>query len=229
MYYIGFVNKTGEDLHNVSAFFGGQPVARCGELVKAGYKTEGPLSLKVPLEAEVRWDQAGQSRVAKVKLTGVIPDGFPDGFRDGTLYFVILTNGIVEPQAIRLDDSAANKKLLADPERDKTYRFGFVNRTGQDLKSLSAYHAGKQVGSVADMQSRTRVDYSELIALPVPLEMEVRWIEGEAPHAVEVKLATLVPEGFAGGTVFFILESGGSVKVKAVKWGDDQGSRDAVK
>ena len=106
-YYIGFVNKTEVNLSNVSAYYGDQKVALAGGVVDKGRAVEGPLSLPIPSEAEVRWDEAGTSHRVKAKLEGVVPKGFTEG----TIYFILKKGGTIEVKAIKLDDVDANASV----------------------------------------------------------------------------------------------------------------------
>jgi hypothetical protein len=106
-YYIGFVNKTGQDLDGVCAYYGDTKVAEKGWLVKSANATEGWIPVPVASEAEVRWDENGKHHAVKVKLEGISPLG-PDRF---TIYFIIKADGSVDVKAIKLSDIDANANV----------------------------------------------------------------------------------------------------------------------
>jgi cytochrome c-type biogenesis protein CcmE len=220
-YYVGFVNKTGRVLENVRAYFGDRLVASPGALVKGGTTTEGPISLPIPTEAKVQWVDDGEHHSVKVLLEGVVPKGFSEG---GTVYFVINTNGVVQAKAIKPFDKDAMADLMKGVRPKGEYRLAFINKTGGDLGDVSAYYGAERVAIVRGLPTRAKLGYSDPLTLSIPSELEVRWTEKAADHAVRVRLEGVVPKGYAEGTIFLIIKAADNVEVKPIKWGDNEGS-----
>src|SRR5260221_52916 len=109
-YHIGFVNKTGHDLDGVCVYYGTIEAAAKGGLVKGGRSTEGPVTLPLPSDAEVRWIGNGVRHAVKAKLQGAVPKRLTYHW---TLYFVINEDGTVQAKAIKLGDKAAMAMLPA--------------------------------------------------------------------------------------------------------------------
>jgi hypothetical protein len=225
-YYIGFINKTGQDLDGVCVYYGEKEAAAAGGLVKTGLATDGPVTLPFPAEAEVRWIENGERHAVKTKLKDVIPKGFTED-EDGTVYFVINQDHTIQAKLIRRGNSAESAWLheLRKGLRPKgEYRLGFVNKTGHDLTVVSAYYGDERVALAGSVKARVKVGYSEPLTAVIPVEAEVRWNENGAPHAVKAKLEGVVPKGFAEGTVYFIINGEGTVEVKPLQWGDREGA-----
>lgn len=96
-YYIGFINKTGHDLHEVGVSLGDKEASDAGELVKGGKATDGPVGWPFPSEAEVRWQENGARHAVKAKVKGAVPEGFTGG----TIYFVINSDGTVDVKPVK--------------------------------------------------------------------------------------------------------------------------------
>jgi hypothetical protein len=107
-YHLGFINKTGRDLENVSAYYGEKKAGDAGNIpvrVRLGYSDL--LLPPIPSEAEVRWsDKDGTSHVVKVKL-----DSAPNGF-EGTIYMVIKPDNTIEVRPIKNGDDEGAIKLM---------------------------------------------------------------------------------------------------------------------
>jgi hypothetical protein len=225
-YYVGFMNKAGHLLDAVSVYYGQTQAAAAGGMVNGGRKTDGPVTLPIPSEAEVRWIDNGEPHTVKVKLEGVVPKGLTD---DWTLYFVINQDATVQVKAIKDDDKAAMAELTKGLRPKEEYRLGFVNKTGRDLQAVSVYYGDQQAGVAGDILTRVKVGYSDPLTLPIPLEAEVRWKESGADHAFKAKFEGVVPKGYAAGTIFFVIKPDNTVEVHPVKWGDDKGAAKLVK
>jgi hypothetical protein len=107
-YDICIVNRTGQDLDWVCAYYGNTKVAEPGRLVKGGNATEALITVPVAPEAEVRWDGNGTHHAVKVKLEGVVPRGL----RYFNLYFIINEDSSVSVKVIKADDIDANAKVI---------------------------------------------------------------------------------------------------------------------
>jgi hypothetical protein len=111
-YHLGFVNKTGHDLKDISVNNGatkmGRPNLQGGDIpvrVKVAYSD--PLPPPIPAEAEVRWSgEGGASQSVKVKL-----DGVPKGF-DGIIYLVIKPDNTVEVHPVKNGDDKEAFKVV---------------------------------------------------------------------------------------------------------------------
>jgi len=105
-YYIGVVNKTGRDITSVQVVFSDKAMASPGVLVQGSRATQGPLTEDIPSQAQVRWTDS-RPREVKANLQGVVSARFTDG----TIYFIIRTNGAVEVKTAKLDDVKANAEI----------------------------------------------------------------------------------------------------------------------
>ena len=95
-------------MHSVSIYYNNEEVTAMGNLVKGGYKTDGPVTFPTPPQAEVRWKENGTNYTAKAKLEGSIPKKFIDY----NLYFIIKTNRLVEVKIAKTGDLDANLKII---------------------------------------------------------------------------------------------------------------------
>jgi hypothetical protein len=217
-YDIGFMNYTGHRLDDVDIYYGDARVATAGSLVKGGRATWGSVTVPIPSEAEVRWGEGDKHYAVKAKLEGVVPKGFGD---DGTIYFIINTNGTVDVKPIKFGDHDAVFKLEEPVHTKGEYLLGFVNKTGHDLENVSACYGEKKAGDVKDIPVRVRLRYSDLLLPPIPSEAEVRWNDKDGtPHVVKVKL-DIVPNGFEG-RIFLVINPDNTIEVHPIKNGDDK-------
>jgi hypothetical protein len=99
-YFIYMVNRTPHEFEGVSVYFAGKMAAECGNMVKGGLASYGFVTLPIPAEAQVRWDDRGVHHAPTVKLQGVVPD-HPVGL---DLYFIIEEDGSVTVKCVRFDD-----------------------------------------------------------------------------------------------------------------------------
>jgi len=225
-YHIGFLNKTGHDLDEVSLYDTNNKVwGLPAPLVAGGQATQGWITPPIPLEAEVRVVDKGEHKTIKVSLKDVPKKGF----HDGIIYFVINADYTVDVKPIKSADSDEAVALVMSARPRGEYRLGFVNKTGRDLKAVAVFYGDKQAGSGGNILVRVKVGCSDPLTLPFPSEVEVRWKEDDADHAVKTKLEGIVPKGYATGTIFFVIKPDNTVEVHPVKWGDDKGAAKLVK
>jgi hypothetical protein len=222
--YIGFLNKTGRSLDEVSVYSGNKLWGLPKPLVVGGEATEGVITMATPTEAEVRINDHGEQKSVKVSLKDV-----PKDFHDGTIYFVFNRDGTVQAKALKDDDTSGYAKLIEGLRPRGEYRFAFVNRTGRDLQAVSVYYGGQKAGTGNDIPARARANfsYSDPLTTPLLAEAELRWTEDSTPHAVTVNLEG-VPKGFEG-RIFLVMRAGGTVEVYPVKNGDDKAAFELVK
>jgi hypothetical protein len=99
-YFIYMVNRTPREFEGVGVYFAGKMAAEKGHMVKGGLASYGYVTLPIPAEAEVRWDDRGVHHAPMIKLQGVVPD-HPVGL---DLYFIIEEDGSVTVKCVRFDD-----------------------------------------------------------------------------------------------------------------------------
>jgi len=63
-YFINMVNRTPHNFDGVAVYFDGKMAAEAGHLVKGGLASYGYVTLPIPAEAEVRWDDRGGASLA---------------------------------------------------------------------------------------------------------------------------------------------------------------------
>lgn len=228
-YYIGFINKTGRELPRVDIYYGNVEVMGTGRgLVKGGTATEGVVTLPVPPDVDVRWVDRGQSNSVKLKIEDKVRKRLTD---EWTLYFVFNADGTVQARALKDTDKAGYADLIKGVRPEGEYRFGFVNKTGHDIESVSVNQGTTQIGypnnGTGNIPVRVKVDYSDRLLPPIPSEVELQWKEGGTPHSAKVKLDA-VPKGFEG-IIYFVIKADGSVEGHPVKNGDDKASFKIVK
>jgi hypothetical protein len=106
-YTLGFVNKTGVDMKNVSVFYGDKQVCNIKKLlVRVGLDYSSSLTITIPSEAIVKWAENGTTYAAKVKINN-IPKGF-----EGCIYFVFLNNGSVNATPVKNGDTEMAIKIV---------------------------------------------------------------------------------------------------------------------
>jgi len=225
-YYIGYLNKTGHNLDEVSVYSSGKLWGLATPMVVGGEATEGTIAVPIPSEAEVRITDHGEHKSVMVSIKNV-----PKDFQDGSIYFVFNRDGTVHAKALKEDDETGYAELIKGLRPEGEYRLGFVNKTGHDLQAVSVYYGDQKAGTGNDIPARARANfsYSDALTMPCPAEAELRWTEDGTPHAVKVKLEGAVPKGYAAGTIFFVIKSEDTIEVKPIKWSDSQGSINLVK
>jgi hypothetical protein len=75
-----------------------------GHLGRGGLASYGYITLPIPAEAEVRWEDQGVRHAPKVKLEGIVPDNPVDW----NIYFIIEKDGSVTVGTAPSSDRAAN-------------------------------------------------------------------------------------------------------------------------
>lgn len=106
-YRLGFVNKTGHDIVEVSAYHGEQRLGGAKSIplrVRQWYSD--PLLPPVPSEAEVRWKTDGAVHSAKASWESV-----PKGF-EGIIYLVMKADNTVEVFPIKKGDDQGAFKVV---------------------------------------------------------------------------------------------------------------------
>ena len=228
-YDVGFLNKTGHDLDEVSVYYTNNTVWVLGTpLVTGGESTEGWIPLPIPAEAEVRIVDKGVHKTVKVSLKDVPKKGF----RDGTIYFVFNADGTVQVKPLKENDEAGYNEVIKGLRPEGEYRFGFVNKTGHDIEDVSVNHDGAQISrpnlARGDVPARVKVASSDPLLPPIPSEAELRWNEENGtPHAVKVKLDG-VTNGF-DGIIYLVIKPDNTVEAHPVKKGDDKAAFKVVK
>ena len=216
-YDVGFLNKTGHDLDEVSIYYTNNTVWVLGTpLVTGGESTEGWIPLPIPAEAEVRIVDKGVHKTVKVSLKDVPKKGF----RDGTIYFVINADGTVQVKPLKENDEAGHDALVKGLRPEGEYRFAFVNKTSRDIEDVSVNQGTTQISrpnnGSGDIPVRIKVEFFRCVAAAHPVRSGVAMERGKwALHAVKVKLDD-VPKGFEG-RIFFVIKADGTVEVHPVK------------
>jgi hypothetical protein len=228
-YDIGFVNKTGRELMPVDVYYGNVELMGPRGLVKGATTTEGGVTLPVPPEVEVRWVDSGQSHSVKLKIEDKVRKRLTD---EWTLYFVFNQDGTVQAKALKDNDEAGYAELIKGVRPEGEYRFGFVNKTGHDIESVSVNQGTTQISrpnnGSGDIPMRVKVDYTGPLLPPIPSEAELRWNEENGtPHAVKVKLDG-VTNGF-DGIIYLVIKPDNTVEAHPIKNGDDKGAAKVVK
>jgi hypothetical protein len=108
-YRFAFVNRTGNDLHAVTVYYGEQKVGAGNEIPAmrgANFSYSDPLTTPCPEDAEVRWVEAGVPYAVKVRL-----DQVPTGF-ESEILFVIKSADSVEVYLVKNGDDKAAFELI---------------------------------------------------------------------------------------------------------------------
>jgi hypothetical protein len=111
-YKIGFVNKTGQNLYDLSVSYGEQEACAVPDVVaQVNVNYSENMSLKRPAEVSVRWKQATglpwNESVTKHSVTAQYDGVVPPDFAKGTIYFVIRDRDAVEVRPIKWTDNAS--------------------------------------------------------------------------------------------------------------------------
>jgi hypothetical protein len=223
-YYMGYLNKTGHSLYEVSVYSKNELWGFPAPLVVSGETTAGVITAPIPANAEVRILDHGRHKSVMVSIQDV-----PKDFQDGTIYFVFNRDGTVEAKALGKDDTAGHAELIKGLRPAGEYRFGFINRTGHELKAVTVFYNDQKVATGGDVLPRSRANftYSDPLTTPCPAAAELRWEENGTPHAVKVKCDG-VPKGFEG-RIFFVIKADDTVEVHPVKKGDEKTAIELVK
>jgi hypothetical protein len=109
------------------------------------------------------------------------------------------------------------------------YYIGFLNKTGRDLDVVRVYYGEVEAAGMGSMVKGGKVTEG-VIALPVPSEADVRWIDSGQPHSVKIELTRVVPKRLTGDwTLYFVINQDGTVKAKALKDSDEAGFAELIK
>ena len=123
-YDIGFLNKTGQNLYDLSVSYGEQEACAIPDVVtRLNFNRSDKMNLKWPAQVTLRWKQAVglpwdeslPSHSATLRFDGVVP---PD-FSNGTIFLVIRDHDVVEVKPIKSGDDEATLKLRNNLFREK--------------------------------------------------------------------------------------------------------------
>jgi hypothetical protein len=123
-YDIGFLNKTGQNLYDLSVSYGEQEACAIPDVVsRVNFGRSDKMALKRPAQATLRWKQAVglpwdkslTSHSVTLQFDGIVP---PD-FSKGTIYLVIRDHDVVEVKPIKWGDDEATTKLRNNLFREK--------------------------------------------------------------------------------------------------------------
>jgi hypothetical protein len=118
-YNIGFVNKTGQNLYDLSLSYGEQDACAIPDVVtRVKLERSDNMALKIPAQTTLRWKQAAglpwNDSVTKHSVTVPFDGVVPPDFSKGTIYFVIRDRDVVEVRPIKWTDDKASIKLMRD-------------------------------------------------------------------------------------------------------------------
>ena len=223
-YDISILNKTGKHISRASIYSGDKAWGMPTSVVVGGEATQGWITDLIPDSVEFKMLVDGEEKTVTVSLNGV-----PKYFRNGTIYFVVNSDGSVQTKALKIGDMAGYKELINGLRPKGEYRFAFVNRTGNDLHAVSVYYGEQKVGSGNEIptMARSNFSYSDPLTTPCPRDAELRWVESGVSNSVRVRLDQ-VPTGFEG-RIFFVIRSADTIEVHPVKNGDDKEAFELVK
>jgi hypothetical protein len=118
-YDIAFVNKTEQNLYDLSLAYGEQEACVVPDVVvqmKLGRSEK--MTLKRPAQATLHWKQAAglpwNDSVTKHSVTVPFDGVVPPGFSKGTIYVVIRDHDVVEVRSIKWTDDKASVSLMRE-------------------------------------------------------------------------------------------------------------------
>ncbi len=118
-YKIGFVNKTGQNLYDLSLSYGDQVACAVPDVVarvKLNYSEN--MALKRPAQATLRWKQAvglpWKDSLTEHSVTVQFDGIVPLDFSKGTIFFVIRDHDAVEVRPIKWGDEKASIRLTSE-------------------------------------------------------------------------------------------------------------------
>jgi hypothetical protein len=118
-YKIGFVNKTGQNLYDLSVSYGDQEACTVPDVVtrvKVNYSEN--LRLKRSTQATLRWEQAvglpWNESVTKHSVTLQFDGVVPPDFSNGTIFLVIRDHDAVEVRPIKAGDEKASANMMRE-------------------------------------------------------------------------------------------------------------------
>lgn len=118
-YDIGFVNKTGQNLYDLSLSYGEQEVCvvpdvvvqmKLGRSEKMVLKTPGQVTLRWKQAPGLPWNDSVTKHTVTVPFDGVVPPGFSKG----TIYVVVRDHDAVEVRPIKWSDDKASISLMRE-------------------------------------------------------------------------------------------------------------------
>jgi hypothetical protein len=223
-YYIGYINKTGHNLDEVTVYSNGKEWGLATPMLVGGESTAGSMTVPIPSKAEVRITDNGEHKSVVVSIKDV-----PKDFQDGTIFFVFNRDGTVQAKALKENDTSGHAELIKGLRPKGEYRFGFVNKTGHELQDVTVFYGDKKAGAGGNVLARPQANftYSDPLTTPCPAKAELRWREDGSQHTVKVKLEG-VPNGFEG-RIFFVIKANDVVEVQPAKNGDDKTAFELVK
>ncbi len=116
-YNIGFVNKTGQNLYDLSLFYGEQDACAIPDVVtRVTLERSDNMALKIPAQATLRWKQSvglpWDESVTKHSVTVTFDGVVPSDFAKGTIFLVIRDHDAVEAKPIKWTDDKASIDLM---------------------------------------------------------------------------------------------------------------------
>lgn len=219
--YIGFLNKTGHEVDEASVYSSGKPWGLPDHMVVCGESTQGPWTLSMSPEVEMRITDRGMRKSVMVSIKDV-----PKHFQDGTIYFLFNRDGSVQAKALREGDDAGYDELIKGLVPEGEYRLGFGNKTGHDVEAISV-NAGSAKLLDHPVLFGGAFTESGYLDPPIPPETELQWTQDGAPHSIKVKLAD-VPNGF-DGIIYLVAKADGSVEIHPIKKGDQKALNELLK
>jgi hypothetical protein len=116
-YKIGFVNKTRQNLYDLSVSYGEQEACAIPDVVaRVNVNYSENMTLKRPAQVTLRWKQAAglpwNESVAKHSVTVQFDGAVPPAFSKGTIFFVIRDHDTVEVRPIKWTDDKASVDLM---------------------------------------------------------------------------------------------------------------------
>jgi len=123
-YDIGFLNKTGQNLYDLSVSYGEQEVCAIPDVVtQVNFERSDEMALKRPAQATLRWKQAvglpWDESVTRHSATSQFDGVVPPDFSKGTIFLVIRDHDVVEVKPIKSGDDEATSKLRNNLFREK--------------------------------------------------------------------------------------------------------------
>ena len=116
-YNIGFVNKAGQNLYDLSVSYGDQEACAIPDVVaRVNVNYSENMTLKRPAEVILRWKQATglpwNESVTKHSVTARFDGVVPPDFSKGTIFIVIREHDAVEVRPIKWTDDKASIDLM---------------------------------------------------------------------------------------------------------------------
>jgi hypothetical protein len=118
-YNIGFVNKAGQNLYDLSLSYGEQEACAIPDVVtRVKFARSDNMALRIPAQTTLRWKQATglpwNDSITKHSVTVPFEGVVPPDFSKGTIYFVIRDHDVVEVRPIKWTDDKASNNLMRE-------------------------------------------------------------------------------------------------------------------